>query len=147
MAKRKSKSNAGISRIDQHEKRTHGFFVRLTRNGKIHNAFFADRRCGGKGKALLAARAHYLQLLKKHGAMSRRAWAQLQRRRSASGIIGVRKLAVRRGKQASWYWMATWSPRRGVVRRKMFSVQKHGADKAKALAIKARNAGVRSMAE
>jgi hypothetical protein len=147
MAKRKSKSNAGISRIDQREKRTHGYFVRLTRNGKIYNAFFADRRSGGKAKALAAARVHYQKLLKKHGTMSRRTWAQLKRRPSTSGIVGVRKLRVRRGSHDLWYWMATWSPQLGVVRRKMFSVRKHGATQAKALAVKARNSGVRSMEE
>jgi hypothetical protein len=145
MVIRKTRHYAGISRIDQPEKRTHGFFVRLVRNRKVHNAFFADLKCGGKARALKAAQKHYRKLLRKHGRMSRRAWAQIKRRTSASGIVGVRKAALRRGRRKLWYWVATWSPRPGVVGRKMFSINKYGASKAKALAVQARNAGVRSM--
>ncbi|HET7625111.1 MAG TPA: hypothetical protein VFM25_07590 [Verrucomicrobiae bacterium] len=72
MAARKSKRERGISRIDQKEKRTHGFFVRLTRKGKIYNAFFSDKVLGGKKKALEAARNHYQELLRKHGPISRK---------------------------------------------------------------------------
>jgi hypothetical protein len=57
----------GISRIDQPEKRTHGFFVRLARRGKIHTAFFTDVKYGGKKAALAAAQAHYQKLLAIHG--------------------------------------------------------------------------------
>ncbi len=67
-----SKPNAGISRIDQPEKRTFGFFVRLMRKGKIHNAFFADRTHGGKKSALLAARKHYKKLVHQLGPVVRR---------------------------------------------------------------------------
>ena len=145
MAKRKSKLNKGISRIDQKEKRTHGFFVRLTRKGRIFNAFFADKSLGGKARALSAARKHYQKLLRQHGTMSRRGWAQIQRRKSASGIMGVRKIAIDRGRQKYLFWMASWSPRPHVVRRRIFSVKKHGSEKAKLLAVRARRAGVRNM--
>jgi hypothetical protein len=57
----------GISRIDQPENRTHGFFVRLVRQGKSHSAFFADQSHGGRQKALAAARQHYEKLLAKFG--------------------------------------------------------------------------------
>ena len=145
MTTRKTKRWAGISRIDQPKKRTHGFFVRLTRNRKIHNAFFADKAYGGKRKALKAARSHYGKLLKKYGAISRQAWAQITRRKGVSGILGVRRTAVQRDGLKLEYWMASWSPRPYLVQRKMFSIQKHGARVAKALAIKARNDGVRKM--
>jgi hypothetical protein len=52
----------GISRIDQPEKRTHGWFVRVgyheRRDGSYgprHTRFFGDASHGGKGKALTAA--------------------------------------------------------------------------------------------
>jgi hypothetical protein len=77
--------------------------------------------------------------------MSRRAWAEIKRRKSASGIVGVRKVTVRKGRGKLAYWIATWSPRPHVVRRKMFSVLKFGAAEAKALAVKARRAGIQSM--
>ena len=136
------KKMIGISRIDQAEKRTHGFFVRLTRQGKIYPAFFGDKTHGGKRRALKAAQKHYQKLLRKHGRITRQDWAQIPRRKGASGIIGVRKVIVTKS-----YWLAHWSPRPHVVRRKMFSVQQYGAKRAKALAIRARRAGLRRMTE
>jgi hypothetical protein len=65
MARRKS--SPGISRIDQRDKRTHGFFVRLTRRGKTHSAFFTDRKYGGRKAAFAAAQLRYAALLKKFG--------------------------------------------------------------------------------
>lgn len=147
MATRRSKRWAGVSRIDQLEKRTHGFFVRLTRKGRIYNSFFADKAHGGKRKALKAARKHYAGLLRKHGAISRQAWAQIERRKGVSGILGVRKTAVKKPGLKLEYWMASWSPRPYVVQRKMFSIRKFGSKVAKALAVKARRMGVRSMEE
>lgn len=142
---RKSKRNVGISRIDQPHKRTHGFFVRLTRQGVVHNAFFADKSHGGKKKALEAAREHYAMLLRKHGGGSRRDRAEIVRRLSSSGIVGVRKTVVVKKGRKDVYWMASWSPKLNVVRRRMFAVRKYGAEKAKALAIRTRRAGVRAM--
>ena len=69
---KRANPNAGISRIDQPEKRTFGFFVRLMRKGKIHNAFFADKSHGGKRHALEAARLHYQKLVRRHGPIVRR---------------------------------------------------------------------------
>ena len=138
----------GICRIDQQHKRTHGFFVRVRRKGKTHSAFFTDLRYGGKAEALAAAQAHQLKLAAKLGSpvqMSRRAWAEIRRRKGSCSIVGVQKLVVRRGKRPVTYWKATWSPEPYVVRRKVFSVKKFGARKAKRLAIRARQAGLRSL--
>jgi len=44
----------GISRIDQPDKKNHGHYLRLTGHKP---AFFADKKCGGKNKGLLAAKA------------------------------------------------------------------------------------------
>ncbi len=57
----------GISRIDQPQKHNHGFFVRLTRNGKAHSAFFSDKSRGGREQALTAAQEHHQKLLVKFG--------------------------------------------------------------------------------
>jgi hypothetical protein len=44
-----------ISRIDQESKRTHGWYVRVSFQGKEHSKFFSDKKNGGKESALLAA--------------------------------------------------------------------------------------------
>ena len=138
----------GICRIDQPEKHNHGFFVRLQRKGKIHSAFFADKKHGGQALALAAAQEHCRKLAATLGTpvqMSRRDWAQLRRRKSSSGIVGVQKIVDRRFKRPRRYWKATWSPEPYVVRRKWFAARKFGAIKARLLAIRARRAGLESM--
>ena len=134
----------GICRIDQPAKRNHGFFVRLTRRGKTHSAFFTDQKYGGRESAFAAAQRHYRKLRVKLGepkTNTRRFWAEVQRRRGRSGILGVQKLVDRRTGKPVTVWQATWSPEPYVVRRKQFSARRHGAKRAKLLAIRARRAG------
>ena len=138
----------GICRIDQPHKHNHGFFVRIARWRKIHSAFFSDKMLGGREKALAAARVHYLKLRQKLGMprqRSRRTWAETVQRRGKSGIHGVQRVINRQSKPRRKYWLATWSPQYGVVRRKQFSIRKFGEERARQLAIRARRAGVRSM--
>jgi hypothetical protein len=138
----------GICRIDQPHKHNHGFFVRLARRNKIHSAFFSDKKHGGRTAAFAAAQKHYRKLRVKLGAPkthSRRFWAGLPRRKGRSGILGVQKVVDRRSGKPQTVWKATWSPEPYVVRVKQFSVRKHGAKRAKLLAIRARKAGLRSM--
>jgi hypothetical protein len=139
------KRTPGISRIDQPEKRTHGFFVRLRREGTLRNAFFADLKYGGKKHALEAAQAHYQKLLKRYQPMTRRVWAQIERRKSSSGMVGVNKVVVKRTGRTRQYWQATWSPKPYVVKKRMFSVQRYGEKWAKYLAMQTRKRGLLSM--
>ena len=48
----------GVSRIDQPEKKNHGWYVRVTYKGKTEQKFFADKSNGGKTKALKSAQGH-----------------------------------------------------------------------------------------
>ena len=135
----------GICRIDQPAKHNHGFFVRLQRQGKIHSAFFTDCSYGGRQQALAAAQRHYRKLLKRLKPMTRRRWAEIQRRKGSSSIVGVQKQVLRRNGEVRKYWVATWSPEPYVVRQKAFSFWEFGSRKARRLAIRARRAGLRSM--
>jgi hypothetical protein len=138
----------GISRIDQPHKHNHGFFVRVARRGKIHSAFFADKKFGGRELALAAALVHRDKLAASLGRpvrMDRRQNAEIVRRKGRSGILGVQRIINRRVKPWRKYWKATWSPEPYVVARKQFSIWKHGEAKARRLAIQARRAGLRSM--
>ena len=53
----------GISRIDQAEKKNHGWYVRVTFKGKTDQKFFADKAHGTKPKALKMAQDHRDQLV------------------------------------------------------------------------------------
>src|ERR1017187_10323828 len=138
----------GISRIDQPSHRTHGFFVRLQRKGRMHTAFFTDKMHGGREPALAAAQEYCRQLAAQLGTpvqLSRRDWAEVRRRKGVSGIHGVQKIVDRRFKRPRIYWKATWSPEPYVVRRKWFSARKYGNAQARQLAIQASRAGLKSM--
>jgi hypothetical protein len=138
----------GICRIDQPHKHNHGFFVRLARRRKIHSAFFSDKKHGGREQAFAAAQAHYQELRQKLGMPRRssRRWnSQIVRRMGRSGIHGVQRVIDRRTKPWRKYWRATWSPELGKVRWRQFSIRKHGEEKAKRLAIRARREGLRTI--
>ena len=138
----------GICRIDQPHKRTHGFFLRVQRNGIIHSAFFTDLKYGGKAAALAAARKFHRQATAIFGPspmLDRRHWAETVGRKGRSGIRGVHRVIDRRGKPWRKYWQTKWSPEPGVVRKRRFSIRKFGEERAKQLAIRARRTGVRNM--
>jgi hypothetical protein len=140
----------GICRIDQPSHRTHGFFVRLQRHGKIYSAFFTDLKHGGNAAALAAAQDFYHQATLIFGPsliLDRRRWAEVVRRKGRSGIHGVQRVVDRKVKPWRKYWRATWSPKKGVARKQQFSIRKFGEERAKQLAIRARRAGVRSMVD
>jgi len=143
--KKRSPKMAGISRIDQPEKHNHGWFVRLTRRGQRYSAFFSDKKNGGKTKALKLAQICYAKMVKEHPQMSRKDFAQIERRSNKTGIVGVTKLVKEvRGKKYK-FWQATWSPLPGKVAKKAFSVTRYGEVKAKQLAVAARKKGLSTM--
>jgi hypothetical protein len=97
---------------------------------------------------LAAAQKHYQKLLAKFGPPLRRRrrwWAEIRRRKGSSGVVGVQRMAVRRHGEVRHFWVATWSPKPYVVRRKAFSFWKYGAKKARQLALRTRRAGLRNM--
>ncbi len=53
----------GISRIDQVEKKNHGWYVRVTFKGTVTQKFFSDKSNGGKSKALKLAQDHRNELV------------------------------------------------------------------------------------
>ncbi|MEO0453978.1 MAG: hypothetical protein AAFY98_07555 [Verrucomicrobiota bacterium] len=137
----------GISRIDQPDKHNHGWFVRVTRNRRTFSEFFADKKHGGKAKSLVAAKEGYEKLRAKHPPMSRKDFAQIQRRRNSSGIVGVTRLTkVVRGKEYH-FWQATWSPVRGEIHKKAYSISKYGEEKARLIAIRNRKKGLKTMTD
>ncbi len=54
----------GVCRIDQPEKKNHGWYVRISYQSKTELKFFADKAHGGRAVALKAAQAHRDHLVK-----------------------------------------------------------------------------------
>ena len=131
----------GISRIDQPEKHNHGYYVRLSRQGKTEAKFFADKSNGGKRAALRAAREYEAELVRKaetRGGKKR----EIKSVRNTSGKVGVSRSVSRNGDQVYEYWQASWSDSDGKRRSAKFSVNKYGEEKARRLALKARREGL-----
>jgi len=61
--RRKRTAMKFISRIDS--ARTHAYFVRTYKNGVVDAKLFSDKKMGGKGKALAAAKAYREKIRKK----------------------------------------------------------------------------------
>ncbi len=137
--------NYGITRIDQPEKKNHGFYVRITHRGKSHQKYFPDKASGGKTKAFKAAKAHRDGLLSKMPKYKQEAASKKKRRIKQSGLTGVTHVVSKSTKGKTYeYWQAAWLE--GDEKRKTakFSISRYGNDKALEMAKKARRAGLRA---
>lgn len=134
--KEQYKMAKSISRIDQDERKTHGFFVRVCFNKKIHSKFFSDKRCGGRHKALMKAQAWRNETEKKLG-KPRTDRVIVARNETTS----VRRALVSRGRKAKTkglVYEVTYSPEPNKICRTSFSIKKYGEDGAKKLALEFR---------
>ncbi len=139
--------NYGITRIDQPEKKNHGFYVRITHRGKGFQKYFPDKSLGGKPKALKAARAWRDSLLDKMPKYKQEAAAKKKRRIKQSGVVGVTHVVSKSSKGTVYeYWQAAWTDGDGRRRTAKFSISRYGDEKAADLAKKARRSGVRGKA-
>ena len=127
-----------ISRIDQPQKHNHGYYVRVTRNGKTQAKFFPDKSNGGKRAALRAAKECNAELLR---------WAESQKEkrkkpgaRNKSGIVGINRARNSNGEE---YWQAAWVESSGRRRNRKFSIKRYGEERAKREAKRARREGLR----
>ncbi|TWT76249.1 AP2 domain protein [Planctomycetes bacterium CA13] len=140
-------ANRNITRIDRDN--SGGFLVRVMRKGKKTSKFFSDSENGGKRKALIAAKAFRDELETKMKGYSAKELSKIMRSNNTSGVVGVRlveEVDTRWPSQPTYlYWVAQWSPEKGVRRTKRFSVEKYGDEKAYELAVKARKRGVAAM--
>ena len=137
----------GISRIDDDMSRTHAWRVSLRRRGKRQVKSFADKKSGGKGRSLKAAKQYRDALLLLFPPMSRKEFCSILRRNNKSGIVGVyryaKRFALRDGSiKETWYWEANWPIDKAGSAHLSFSVNEFGEKKARQLAIRARKAAL-----
>jgi len=145
----KASPNRNISRIDidgaAGTKGTHGFQVRIMRDGKPVSKFFSDSTHKGKNKALGAARAYRDKLVSQLGPVKTGPHTEPSSR-NTSGIVGVRRReGVRETDEYVYYhyfWEASWTDADGGRQKRNFSVNKYGEDEAKEMAVTARKKGL-----
>jgi hypothetical protein len=132
-----SRPNYGISRIDQPEKRNHGWFVRITLKGEVNSKFFADKSHEGKTAALAEARRHRDALVKKLPKARLESLARRRRHVKKSGIKGITHVVTQDTSGYKYeYWQAAWRGRDDRRHSAKFSIAEHGEKRALDLAKK-----------
>jgi hypothetical protein len=133
------KGNYGISRIDQPDKKNHGFYVRITHDGKTNQKYFPDKASGSKKKALALAKAHRDEIVAKLPKDKRDSIAQRRTKIKQSGVTGVTHVVAKAsgGKKSYEYWQAAWTESDGKRGTTKFSVSRYGDTEALEMAKKA----------
>ncbi len=121
----------GISRIDDEDYRTHAWRVSLRRRHVMYVRNFADKKYGGKRKALRLAQAYRDELIRKNPPLSRKEYSGIRRRNNRTGVVGVcrysKRYTLNDGTvRHSWYWEAIWPTTLGKSEIVRFSVNKFG---------------------
>jgi hypothetical protein len=140
----KPRPNYGISRIDQPEKKNHGYYVRVTHRGKTQQKYFPDKALGGKTKSLAAAKEFRDKIVSKLPKAKQNAAAAKKRRVKKSGVVGVTHVVSKAlGNTVYEYWQAAWIDSESRRRTAKFSITKYGNDAALEMAKKARRKALR----
>lgn len=129
-----SETEQYISRIDQNAKHVHGWYVRLWYNGQEWATFFADKKHGGKKKALQKARKKKEQLLKKRSRLPDPAIESYdtrfyypEARNNSTGVCGVyRTIREMRSGEKYPYYQTTVHVQKGTATTRARSIAKHG---------------------
>jgi len=124
--------NKDVARIDQEDKRTHGWYVRVRFQGTTHSKFFSDGKCGGRYSSLLAALAWRDATEKKIGKI-RTDKHLVTVSNTTTGVVGVRFNEKLNRYEVSWV------NRVGKQGKTSVSVNKNGKEKAFKMACEIRN--------
>ncbi len=136
----------GISRIDS--KGTHGWYVRVYKNGKTYSKLYSDNKYGGKDRALkIAKKARKVAVQAMKSVPTKRSRRLVTSdRRNKTGVIGVNRTKKRnRSGTVSEYYQVTWSPKTGKTKNKQWSIKKYGEKKAFELACEFRHEVMRDI--
>lgn len=118
-----------ISRIDQPDKNTFGWFVRIRRDGNRVNKFFSDWKYGGRDQALQQARSfrdnnlqHWSRFARNHNR------AMHNGKKSNIGYPGISycvKSKLRNGEEYKEHvFQVSYTPEKGLHKNKSFYIPK-----------------------
>ena len=122
-----------VARIDQEDKRTHGWYVRVRFQGTTHSKFFSDGKCGGRYSSLLAALTWRDTMEKKIGKI-RTDKHLVTVSNTTTGVVGVRFNEKLNRYEVSWV------NRVGKQGKTSVSVNKNGKERAFQIACEIRKA-------
>lgn len=146
----RTNSTYGISRVDNHVSRTHGWLVTIQRRGVIYRKHFSDGTYGGKQKSYVAAKAYRDEVIEKHPPFTMKEYSNIVKKSNRSGVVGVCRYCASetRGlpeEQQRWFWVASWPLPSGQRKRVKFAVNKYGEEGAFKMALKARRDAMRQL--
>ncbi|MDF1812173.1 MAG: hypothetical protein P1V20_08160 [Verrucomicrobiales bacterium] len=140
-----SQNLRGISRLDQESSGTHGWQVRVQREGVRYGRFFSDYEWGGTENALNLAIQFRDKIISHHERISQSPPDRSLRShqtagaRNQSGVVGVTRISQRSAKGDEYhFWQASWTDSEGNRQIVRYSVLKLGDEKAFELACIAR---------
>ncbi len=126
-----------ISRIDQPERNTQGWYVRVYYQGKPYTSkFFSDKKNGGKRNGLKVATTfrddEIVRLKKKFPDFDRENRRKVSKANSNTGVLGVSRVTYYdpRREKSYEYYSVSWRPEPGVSKITKFFIQKYGEKKA-----------------
>jgi hypothetical protein len=133
----------GISRIDQPERKTHGWYVRVRFNGQQRSKFFSDDGNGGREESLQKA-VNYRNVAERELGKPRTDRLVIANNpRNRSGIMGIqRKTKVVKTptgeRKVKNVYEVSWNPEPGRLCRTWVSIDEYGEEAAlrKACAIR-----------
>ncbi len=133
----------GISRIDQENRKTHGWYVRVRFDGVSRSKFLSDETNGGREQALAKAVEYRDRTERELGKPRTERLVIARNPRNRSGITGVqRKTKVVKTETGERVvrnvYEVTWNPEPGRLARTWVSIDEYGEEAAlrKACAIR-----------
>lgn len=137
-----------IQRIDRNH---HAWKVTLRRKKRETHRYFSDQAYGGTPQALVAAMAWRDKMAAKLSGVDYAVWRRERvRPKNTPSAVGIRRgSAVQRtrsGGSYDWpYWQAHWTCADGTRGTRTFGVKKHGEERARELALAAREEAMRQL--
>lgn len=117
----------------------------ISSHKQIFQEYFYFGQKVDEDTALKNAITRWKEIRKLAPIVTRTAFAQIERRKSRSGTVGVRRITSESKGHLYDSWIAVWSDRRHNKKMKSFSINKYGEEEAKKLAFKARAEGLAQM--
>jgi len=127
----------GISRLD-YKTTCEGWFARYTRDGVTFNKTFPDSEYGSAEAGLEEAKKWHEEARSLLPPLNRKEYAEIKKGNNTSGHTGVYRTFQRKKGEIYYYWVASWSEFKGKPKFKRFYVKTLGEEKAKEMAVKAR---------